>query len=97
MVSGDKNSDICPTLVNFIATLEQQFITIDDLLDEENVDPFMDDEIELVMTVSIGETSKSHMSIVPGVCHLVSVKNFDALYLLDKCLCWNRMGHSRAK
>jgi hypothetical protein len=21
--SGDKNSDICPTLVNFIATLEQ--------------------------------------------------------------------------
>jgi hypothetical protein len=38
--SGDKNLDICPTLVNLIATLEQQFITIDNLLDEEDVDPF---------------------------------------------------------
>jgi hypothetical protein len=27
--SGDKNLDISPTLVNFIATLEQLFITID--------------------------------------------------------------------
>jgi hypothetical protein len=34
------------------------------LLDEEDVDPFMDDEIELVMTVLINETSKSHMSSV---------------------------------
>jgi hypothetical protein len=34
--SDDKNSDILPTLVNFIATLEQQFITIDNLLDEED-------------------------------------------------------------
>jgi hypothetical protein len=42
--SGDKNLDICPTLVNFIATLEQRFITIDNFLDEEDVDPFMDDE-----------------------------------------------------
>jgi hypothetical protein len=65
--SGDKNLDICPTLVNFIATLEQQFITIDDLLDEEDVDPFMDDEIELVMTVLINEASKSHMSSVYGL------------------------------
>jgi hypothetical protein len=62
--SGDKNLDIYPTLVNFISTLEQQFITIDDLLDEEDVNPFMDDEIELVMTVLIKETSKSHMSSV---------------------------------
>jgi hypothetical protein len=44
--------------------LEQRFITIDNLLDEEDVDPFMDDEIESVMTVSINETSKSHMSSV---------------------------------
>jgi hypothetical protein len=65
--SGDKNLDICPTLVNFIATLEQQFITIDNLLDEEDVDPFMDDEIESVMTVLIKETSKSHMSSVYGL------------------------------
>jgi hypothetical protein len=66
--SGDKNSDICPTFVNFIATLEQQFITIDNLLDEEDVDPFMDDEsCELVMTVLIDETSKSHMSSVYGL------------------------------
>jgi hypothetical protein len=49
--SGDKNSDICPTLVNCIATLEQRFISIDNLLDEEDINPFMDDEIELVMTV----------------------------------------------
>ena len=35
--------DICPTLVHFVATLEQQFLTIDDLLAEEAVDPFMDD------------------------------------------------------
>jgi hypothetical protein len=33
-------------------------------LDEEDIDPFMDDEIELVMTVLINETSKSHMSSV---------------------------------
>jgi hypothetical protein len=65
--SGDKNLDICTTLVNFIATLEQQFITIDNLLDEEDIDPFMDDEIELVMTVLIDETSKSHMSSVYGL------------------------------
>jgi hypothetical protein len=65
--SGDKNLDICPTLVNFIATLEQQFITIDNLLDEEDIDPFMDDEIESVMTVLIDETSKSHMSSVYGL------------------------------
>jgi hypothetical protein len=65
--SGDKNSDICPTLVNFIATLEQQFITIENLLDKEYIDPFMDDEIELVMTVLIDETSKSHMSSVYGL------------------------------
>jgi hypothetical protein len=32
--------DICPTLVNFIATLEQWFITIDNLLDEEDIDPY---------------------------------------------------------
>jgi hypothetical protein len=37
------------------------------LLDEEDVDPFMDDEIELVMTVLIDETSKSHMSSVYGL------------------------------
>jgi hypothetical protein len=56
--SDDKSLDICPTLVNFIATLQQQFITIDNLLDEEDVDPFMDDEsCELVMTVLIDETS----------------------------------------
>jgi hypothetical protein len=36
-----KNLDINPTLENFIATLEQQFFTIEDLLDEEDVDPFM--------------------------------------------------------
>jgi hypothetical protein len=66
--SGDKNLDICPTLVNFIATLEQQFITTYNLLDEEDVDPFMDDEsCELVMTVLIDETSKSHMSSVYGL------------------------------
>jgi hypothetical protein len=65
--SGDKNLDICPTLVNFVATLEQQFITIDNLLDEEDVDPFMDDEIESVMTVLIDKTSKSHMSSVYGL------------------------------
>jgi hypothetical protein len=65
--SGDKNLDICPTLVNFIATLEQRFITIDNLLDEEDIDPFMDDEIESVMTVLIDETSKSHMSSVYGL------------------------------
>ena len=65
--SGDKNSDICPTLINFIATLEEQFIIIDNLLDEEDIDPFMDDEIELVMTVLIDETSKSHMSSVYGL------------------------------
>jgi hypothetical protein len=60
--SGDKNLDISPTLVNFIATLEQLFITIDNLLDEQDVDLFMDDEIESVMTVLINETSKSDMS-----------------------------------
>jgi hypothetical protein len=65
--SGDKNLDICTTLVNFIATLEQQFITIDNLLDEEDIDPFMDDEIESVMTVLIDKTSKSHMSSVYGL------------------------------
>jgi hypothetical protein len=64
---GDKNSDICPTLVNFVATLEQWFITIDNLLDEEDVDPFMDDKIESVMTVLINKTSKSHMSSVHGL------------------------------
>jgi hypothetical protein len=37
------------------------------LLDEEDVDPFMDDEIDLVMTVLIDETSKSHMSSVYGL------------------------------
>jgi hypothetical protein len=37
------------------------------LLDEEDVDPFMDDEIESVMTVLIDETSKSHMSSVYGL------------------------------
>jgi hypothetical protein len=67
--SDVKNSDICPTLVNFIATfLEQRFITIDNLLDEEDVDPFMDDEsCESVMTVLINETSKSHMSSIYGL------------------------------
>jgi hypothetical protein len=34
------------------------------LLDEEDVDPFMDDKIESVMTVLSNETSKSHMSSV---------------------------------
>jgi hypothetical protein len=62
--SGDKNLDVCPALVIFVATLEQQFITIDNLLDVEDVGPFMDDEIELVMTLLINETSKSHMSSV---------------------------------
>jgi hypothetical protein len=55
--SDDKNLDICPTLVNFIATLQQRFITIDNLLDEEDVDPFMDDESCELMTVLIDETS----------------------------------------
>jgi hypothetical protein len=47
--------------------LEKRFITIDNLLDEEDVDPFMDDEIESVMTVLVDETSKSHMSSVYGL------------------------------
>jgi hypothetical protein len=66
--SDDKSFDICPTLVNFIATLEQRFITIDNLLDEEDVDPFMDDEsCESVMTVLINKTAKSHMSSIYGL------------------------------
>jgi hypothetical protein len=65
--SGDKNSDISPTIVNFIATLEQLLITIDNLLDEQDVDLFMDDEIESVMTVLINETSKSDMPSVYGL------------------------------
>ena len=43
MASDEEISDICPTLVHFVATLEQQFLTIDDLLADEAVDPFMDD------------------------------------------------------
>jgi hypothetical protein len=60
-VSGDNMLDICPTLVNLVATLEQQFITIDNLLDEEDADLFMDDKIESIMTVSIDEMSKGVM------------------------------------
>jgi hypothetical protein len=37
------------------------------LLDEEDIDLFMDDEIESMMTVLINETSKSHMSSVYGL------------------------------
>ena len=33
---------ICPSLIHFVVTLEQQFITIDDLLTEEAIDPFTD-------------------------------------------------------
>jgi hypothetical protein len=36
-------------------------------MDEEDIDPFMDNEIELVMTVLIDETEKSHMSSVFGL------------------------------
>jgi hypothetical protein len=37
------------------------------LLDEDDIDPFMDVEIESMMTVWINETSKSHMSSVYGL------------------------------
>jgi hypothetical protein len=40
--TDEEISHICPSLIHFVVTLEQQFITIDDLLTEEAVDPFTD-------------------------------------------------------
>jgi hypothetical protein len=51
--------DICPTLVHFVATLEQQFLTIDDLLGEEAIDTSVGDATAkdiVTMNVSLDKT-----------------------------------------
>jgi hypothetical protein len=40
MTTEEEISHICPSLIHFVMTLEQQFITVDDLLTEEAVDLF---------------------------------------------------------
>jgi hypothetical protein len=44
--TDEEISHICPSLIHFVMTLEQQFITIDDLLTEEAVDPFTDNAMD---------------------------------------------------
>jgi hypothetical protein len=53
MASNEEILDICPTLVHFVATLEQQFLTIDDLLTKEAINPFMDDILKDIVAVHV--------------------------------------------
>jgi hypothetical protein len=47
MTTDEEILHICPSLIHFFVTLEEQFITIDDLLTEEAVDLFTDNATDL--------------------------------------------------
>jgi hypothetical protein len=63
--TDEKISHICPSLIHFVITLEQQFITIDDLLTEEAVDPFMDNATD-PFDGSASSVSKEQLCIPLG-------------------------------
>jgi hypothetical protein len=64
MTTDEEISRICPSLIHFVVTLEQQFITIDDLLTEEAVDPFTDNATALLLVFNLTRpcylTQQSH-------------------------------------
>jgi hypothetical protein len=60
--TDEEISHICPSLIHFVVTLEQQFITIDDLLTEEPVDPFTDNA-----------TAKDVITASPSSCPAVPI------------------------
>jgi hypothetical protein len=62
--TDEEISHICPSLIHFVMTLEQQFITIDDLLTEEAANLFTDNATDL-FDGSASSVSKGQLCIPP--------------------------------
>jgi hypothetical protein len=77
---------ICPSLIHFVVTLEQQFITIDDLLTEEAVDPFMDNAT-VRFDGSASSVSEGQLCIPLGVCDTRNSMPFAPLWIIFSVMC----------
>jgi hypothetical protein len=66
MTTDEEILHICPSLIHFVVTLEQQFITIDDLLTEEAVDMFMDNAMDpFNQSASSARDTRNSMPFAP--------------------------------
>jgi hypothetical protein len=98
MTTDEEISHICPSLIHFVVTLEQQFITIDDLLTEEAVDPFTDNAtakdvviaacIQLDTSLLFDSTIAHHLTLEPIVfdINMMIEPHVDPLQCIDNDL-----------
>ena len=92
LVSGDSKAatdeeilDVCPSLVNLVATMEQQFLTIDDLMNEEAVNLFMDGAMG--QDVSSWGAWNQYEFFPLSACNSMNPMFFDPLWVICSVLC----------
>jgi hypothetical protein len=79
-------SHICPSLIHFVMTLEQQFITVDDLLTEEAIDPFTDNATD-PLDGSASSVSKEQLCIPLSVHDTRNSMPFAPLWIIFSVMC----------
>jgi hypothetical protein len=84
--TDEEISHICPSLIHFVVTLEQQFITIDDLLTEEAVDPFTDNAMD-PFDGSASSVSKEQLCTPLGACDTRNSMPFAPLWIMFSVMC----------
>jgi hypothetical protein len=77
---------ICPSLIHFVMTLEQQFITIDDLLTEEALDLFTDNATD-PFDGSASSVSKEQLCIPLGAHDTRNSMPFAPLWIIFSVMC----------
>jgi hypothetical protein len=84
--TDEEISHICPSLIHFVMTLEQQFITIDDLLTEEAIDPFTDNAMD-PFDGSASSVSKEQLCIPLGAHDTRNSMPFPPLWIIFSVMC----------
>jgi hypothetical protein len=84
--TDEEISHICPSPIHFVVTLEQQFITIDDMLTEEAIDPFTDNATD-PFDGSASSVSKGQLCIPLGVRDTRNSMPFAPLWIIFSVMC----------
>jgi hypothetical protein len=84
--TDEEISHICPSLIHFVMTLEQQFITIDHLLTEEALNPFTDNATDL-FDGSASSVSEGQLCIPLGVRDTRNSMPFAPLWIIFSVMC----------
>jgi hypothetical protein len=84
--TDEEISHICPSLIHFVVTLEQQFITIDDLLTEEAINPFTDNATD-PFDGSASSVSKEQLCIPLSARDTRNSMPFAPLWIIFSVMC----------